>query len=60
MALHRSRGPDPLPDLTLQAEETKIRLSLPEGSLDEHPLTRADLDSEASLLAEAGFTLEIA
>jgi len=60
VALHRSRGPDPLPDLSLQIEETKIRLSLPEGWLDEHPLTRADLDSEASLLAEAGFTLEIA
>jgi len=60
VALHRSRGPDPLPDLSLQVEETKIRLRLPEGWLDERPLTRADLDSEASLLADAGYALEIA
>jgi len=59
VALHRSRSPEPLPELSLPVEETKIRLRLPERWLDERPLTRADLDSEASLLAEAGFTLEL-
>jgi hypothetical protein len=30
----------------------------PDGWLARHPLTRADLDEECSLLAEAGFRLD--
>lgn len=48
--LHRSRSPDPPPKFTLHAEGRSLRLDLPKGWLDEHPLTQADLEQEAELL----------
>ncbi len=48
--LHRSRSPDPLPKFALKADGRALRLQLPKGWLDEHPLTQADLEQEADLL----------
>lgn len=58
--LHRNRRPLPLPELEADAREGTLRLRFPGGWLEEHPLTRADLEQEAEFLAAAGFTLRIA
>lgn len=55
--LHHSRSAEPLPELRLGAGKSSIELAFPSGWLDEHPLTRADLDEEAELLRGVGFTL---
>ena len=55
--LHHSRSAEPLPELRLSAGKASIELSFPSGWLDEHPLTRADLDEEAEQLRGVGFTL---
>jgi exopolyphosphatase/guanosine-5'-triphosphate,3'-diphosphate pyrophosphatase len=57
VVLHRSRSPDPLPTLKLKAAKKQIELRFPEGWLDEHPLTRADLETEAANLTAAGYRL---
>lgn len=58
VVLHRNRSPEPLPELTLEAAGDRLRLAFPPGWLDDHPLTRADLEQEAGFLADADFTLE--
>ena len=50
--LHRSRSSDPLPDLSIKAEKNKLALCFGEGWLKEHPLTEADLDTEAQYLEQ--------
>ncbi len=55
--LHHSRSAEPLPELRLVAGKTSLELAFPSGWLDEHPLTRADLDEEAEQLRDVGFTL---
>jgi exopolyphosphatase/guanosine-5'-triphosphate,3'-diphosphate pyrophosphatase len=60
VVLHRSRSRQPLPSLRLQVKGPSIRLEFPLGWLEEHPLTRADLDEEARYLKKAGFTLSYA
>ncbi|MGH6636142.1 MAG: hypothetical protein ACRED0_08450 [Gammaproteobacteria bacterium] len=55
--LHRSQNPKPLPLITAKVDESKIGLVFPPGWLDEHPLTRADLDQEAAYLEAAGYAL---
>lgn len=53
--LHRSRAPTPTPPIGIEASKRKLRLQFPEGWLDSHPLTRADLEQEARHLV----TLEL-
>ena len=55
--LHRSRSPVPLPPIELAADRNALDLRFPPGWLDEHPLTRADLETEAACLHEAGYRL---
>ncbi|WP_432696912.1 exopolyphosphatase [Marinobacterium sp. YM272] len=57
--MHRSRSTAKLPALRLKAKEKSIRLCFPRGWLENHPLTRADLDSEAEYLRAIGFELSI-
>ena len=57
--LHRSRSPDPLPELHLSAAKKSIELRFPEGWLDQHPLTRADLETETVNLRPANYTLDV-
>ena len=57
--LQRSRGADPVPELTLLANKSDLALGFPAGFLDEHPLTRADLEEEAEQLRAAGVTLTV-
>jgi exopolyphosphatase/guanosine-5'-triphosphate,3'-diphosphate pyrophosphatase len=39
--------------------QQRLELRFPAGWLDEHPLTRADLEAEARYLKKAGFRLEV-
>jgi exopolyphosphatase/guanosine-5'-triphosphate,3'-diphosphate pyrophosphatase len=55
--LHRSRSPDRLPDLGLTIATRSLELRLPEGWLQRHPLTRADLETEGGFLEAAGYAL---
>ena len=55
--LHRSRSPVSLPSIELTAGKNALDLRFPPGWLDEHPLTRADLETEAAYLQEAGYRL---
>ncbi|MGD8375258.1 MAG: exopolyphosphatase [Acidobacteriota bacterium] len=60
--LHRSRTPDPQPVPRLEIDRSRktIRARFEPGWLADHPLTRADLETEQGLLAAAGFRLEVA
>ena len=55
--LHRSRGAQEPASLELQVDERSLRIRLPEGWLETHPLTAADLEQEAGWLAGAGWRL---
>ena len=55
--LHRNRSADGLPAFGVATKGDSIHLAFPEGWLDNHPLTRADLEKEAALLAAADFGL---
>ncbi len=58
VVLHRGRSRQPLPPLSLEVNARRVALRFPAGWLDEHPLTRADLEAEARYLKKAGFRLE--
>ena len=53
--LHRSHDGEKLPPINLSISERSIRLSMPPGWLDEHPLTQADLSTEREHLSEMNF-----
>lgn len=59
--LERSRGGIDVPpaDVHVALHESQIRLAFPTGWLDEHPLTRTDLETEKVLLEKAGLHLEV-
>lgn len=58
--LHRSRSPVPLPAISLEASAKTLRVRLPRGWLEAHPLTAADLEQEAGHLKSAGVLLRLA
>jgi exopolyphosphatase/guanosine-5'-triphosphate,3'-diphosphate pyrophosphatase len=55
--LHRGRGATSLPRIELELDGTDLTLRFPEGWLDDHPLTRADIEDEARVLSPLGFAL---
>jgi exopolyphosphatase/guanosine-5'-triphosphate,3'-diphosphate pyrophosphatase len=55
--LYRSRQPEPLPALHVEASESSLALLFPAGWLRRHPLTRADLQREREFLAAVGIRL---
>jgi exopolyphosphatase/guanosine-5'-triphosphate,3'-diphosphate pyrophosphatase len=57
--LHRSRSPRALPPFELFVRKRELRLEFAKGWLDEHPLSRADLEEESVQLAELGFELRV-
>lgn len=57
--LHRSRTPQPLPQVALQAEGRRVTLSLPLRWLDDHSLVAADLLHEVEELSVIGLDLVI-
>lgn len=58
--LHRSHDRDPPPPVRIAAHGESLTLGLSQRWLDGHPLTRADLDTEAEYLQEIGFKLALA
>lgn len=57
--LHRSHDLSPLPALALDVDAHQARLRLPASWLDQHPLTRTDLETERELLAPFGLKFAI-
>jgi exopolyphosphatase/guanosine-5'-triphosphate,3'-diphosphate pyrophosphatase len=55
--LTRGRGPQSLPPFKLHAEGDKLEVYFPREWLDEHPLTRADLEDESAMLKKPGIDL---
>lgn len=54
---HRRRSGE-VPPFTASAEGNTLRLRFPNGWLDQHPLTRADLEQEAVYLKAGGIKLK--
>ncbi|MGH1460517.1 MAG: exopolyphosphatase [Neptuniibacter sp.] len=57
VVLHRSRSKDRLPAVTFTTENKKLMVEFPDGWLDHHPLTLADLEQEADYLNSADYKL---
>jgi len=55
--LNRSRSSLELPDIEIAVGESSIRLSFPQGWLDDNPLTITDLDREKNYLGQVGCDL---
>jgi exopolyphosphatase/guanosine-5'-triphosphate,3'-diphosphate pyrophosphatase len=58
--LQRSRIDAPLPAFEVRTQKQGLSLQFPEGWLEAHPLTHADLGQEAEYLRAAGLKLEFA
>jgi exopolyphosphatase/guanosine-5'-triphosphate,3'-diphosphate pyrophosphatase len=56
--MHRGRSPDSKPEPTLSADGDTLALRFPDGWIDEHPLTRLELEEEASRLVPGGLCLD--
>lgn len=57
--LHRSRGPEDEAAPRINGKKRTLRLEFPEGWLDEHPLTRADLEEESRYLEGEEIDLQL-
>lgn len=57
--LHRSRANEAIIPVHAQADEGRITIRFRPGFLASHPLTRAELEDEASLLSPLGYELSI-
>lgn len=56
--LHRRRA-EAVPAVKLSVKGKRMKLKLPEGFLQEHPLSRVDLDSEKKRVEHAGYELKV-
>jgi len=59
LRLRRDRTSRDLPGIKLKVSGSRYRLRFPSGWLDEHPLTRADLERESRQLGAFGLVLEL-
>lgn len=57
--LNRSRSRRPMPEVSLECHKHRMVLHFPDGWLDEHPLTRADLAQESLYLRDTGHRLKV-
>jgi exopolyphosphatase/guanosine-5'-triphosphate,3'-diphosphate pyrophosphatase len=57
--LHRARGDQALPDLRLTASGHQLALELPRAWLEQHPLTRIDLEQERDYLKQIDIKLQV-
>jgi exopolyphosphatase/guanosine-5'-triphosphate,3'-diphosphate pyrophosphatase len=55
--LHRARSDEPLPPIRLNAEGNLLTLELPGSWLENHPLTRIDLEQERDYLKQIDIKL---
>jgi len=56
--LHRRRA-EKVPPVKVSVKAKKMKLRLPEGFLEDHPLSRVDLDSEKKRVERAGYELKV-
>jgi exopolyphosphatase / guanosine-5'-triphosphate,3'-diphosphate pyrophosphatase len=59
VCLNRNRSPHPRGTFSLAVRPHGLEIRFESGWLDEHPLTRADLEQEADRLGTVGFELRI-
>lgn len=59
VTLNRGRSDVQLPEIGIQGSKNTVTLALPEDWLEFHPLTRADLVSEAEYLAAVNYKLVV-
>jgi exopolyphosphatase / guanosine-5'-triphosphate,3'-diphosphate pyrophosphatase len=57
--LHRSRGPEEPPAISLRPNGTSLELVFPEAWLAQHPMTEADLAREVEFLKAAKWKLQV-
>lgn len=57
--VHRARGIDTMPRMSLSVDDRLLTLKLPKRWLDAHPLTALDLTQERKHLKALGFKLDI-
>jgi exopolyphosphatase/guanosine-5'-triphosphate,3'-diphosphate pyrophosphatase len=57
--LHRTRSPKALPRFRLRPVADGLELGFPSAWLEKHPLTRADLEEEDTLLSDCGLRLRV-
>lgn len=57
LAVRLNRGREAVPKPELHVIDRRVDLVFPNGFLDTHPMTRADLDEEQGALRQAGFEL---
>ena len=57
MLLNRSRFYTSLPKIKVTAKNQELKLVFPDNWLQEHPLTQADLETEAAYLEDINFKL---
>jgi exopolyphosphatase/guanosine-5'-triphosphate,3'-diphosphate pyrophosphatase len=55
--LHRTRNTKVLTDLRVETKNISLELTFPDGWLEKHPLTQADLEQEIKRLSLVGFEL---
>ena len=55
--LHRGRTDQLIPEIDITVNKKKLHLHFPEGWLDEHSMTLADLIKEINYLDNAGYKL---
>jgi exopolyphosphatase/guanosine-5'-triphosphate,3'-diphosphate pyrophosphatase len=55
----RARRAESLPSMRVAAASKSLRVELPAAWLEQHPLTRADLEQEQSPMAELGLKLDL-
>lgn len=58
--LHRNREATRLPDIQFEPGNASLKLSFPNGWLDDNPLTHTDLQQEKKYIKDAGFKLSFA
>lgn len=58
VVVHRSRSACALGDIAASFQKQKLGLILPDGWLEEHPMTRADLSVEQDYLSAIGYRLK--
>lgn len=56
---HRGKKAEKLPAILISADKSEISLHLPQKWLNQHPLTRADLENEARYLQDIHHHLEL-
>lgn len=56
--LHRSRASNAISNIKLANKKDSLKLNFPDNWLKEHPLTEADLETEANYLNQVEFQLE--